>query len=150
MARDRAALERVLIDAGNFTPAEVGVALELIDAWLDKGEASDYYVHVLSDESALRGYVCFGPTPMTDGTFDLYWIAVDASTRGRGFGQRLLQFVEDDVRKRKGRLLLIETSSQESYGGTQRFYEKAGYVVLARVADFYKPGDDKIIFGKRI
>ena len=98
----------------------------------------------------MRGYVCFGPTPLTMGTFDLYWIAVEAGFQGHGFGQTLVRFAEDNVRKRRGRILLIETSSQESYGGTQRFYERAGYAVMARVADFYKPGDDKIIFGKRL
>lgn len=149
-ARDRAPIASILRRAGNFTESEIAVALELVDAWLARGEASEYYVHVLRDEGTLRGYVCFGPTPLTEGTYDLYWIAVDAESQGRGFGQTLLRFVEDQVRERRGRLLLIETSSQESYGGTQRFYERAGYALMARVEDFYKPGDDKVIFGRRM
>lgn len=148
--QDRLAIANILGGTGNFAPVEIAVALELVDAWLSKGEASEYYVHVLEDGTAVHGYVCFGPTPLTIGTFDLYWIAVDAAAQGKGYGQMLVRFAEDDVRGRRGRLLLIETSSQESYGGTQRFYERAGYEVLARVADFYKPGDDKIIFGKKV
>lgn len=149
-ADDRVEILSILRRAGNFTPSEIDVALELVDAWLTRGEASDYYVHVLREDEAVRGYVCFGPTPLTQGTYDLYWIAVDAESQGMGFGQTLLRFVEEQVRQRRGRLLLIETSSQESYGGTQRFYERAGYTVMARVSDFYKLGDDKVIFGKTV
>lgn len=88
--------------------------------------------------------------PLTDGTYDLYWIAVDPQTQGSGYGRALLRFAEDDVLQRGGRLLLIETSSQESYGATIRFYEKSGYPLVARIKGFYRPGDDKLIFAKEL
>lgn len=147
--RDRSAIEAILHGAGNFTPVEIETALELIDEWLHEGEASGYYVSVVEDGNDVRGYVCFGPVPLTDGTFDLYWIAVDSASQGRGYGQRLLQFSEDDVRRRGGRWLFIETSSQEAYGATQRFYERAGYALVARLPEYYRAGDDKLIFGKQ-
>jgi ribosomal protein S18 acetylase RimI-like enzyme len=103
-----------------------------------------------ADPREVRGFVCFGPAPLTDGTFDLYWIAVDPVFQGRGYGARLLRFAEDDVRRRGGRLLLIETSSQEAYGATTRFYERSGYGLVARIPEFYRAGDDKLIFAKRV
>ena len=155
VAGDREAVRRVLESAGNFAADEIAVALELVDEWLEDGEASGYLTFVLEESEGgappvVRGYVCVGPTPMTRGTYDLYWIAVDRASQGRGYGRTLLAFAEDEVARRGGRLLLIETSSQDTYGATVRFYERAGYALEARLRDYYKPGDDKLIFVKRL
>lgn len=149
---DRDAILDIVTRAGNFTAAEIDVAMELVDECLADGEESGYLTHVLADAGAareVRGYVCFGPAPMTEGTFDLYWIAVDPDDQGRGFGQRLLGAAEVEVRARGGRLLLIETASQPAYAATIRFYERAGYTLGSRIVDYYRVGDDKLIFQKR-
>jgi ribosomal protein S18 acetylase RimI-like enzyme len=148
--RDREAVSGILDRVGNFSNQEQKIALELIDAWLSTGEASDYLCWVLHDEAGVRGYICVGPTPLTDGTFDLYWIAVDPSAQGRGYGQALTRLAEDEARARGGRLLLIETASQDTYAPTIRFYERAGYELVSRILDFYKVGDDKLTFAKRL
>jgi ribosomal protein S18 acetylase RimI-like enzyme len=154
VAADRSGVFRILENAGNFTPGEVAIALELIDEWLELGEHSGYLTYVLEsagDEgSAVLGYVSFGPTPLTESTYDLYWIAVDKSKHRGGVGKRLLKFAEDEVTRRGGKLLLIETSSQETYGGTIQFYEKTGYDLVGKIKDYYKPGDDKLIYVKRL
>ena len=154
-ARDRPAVTRILESVGNFTPSEIAIALELIDAWLATGESSDYYCLVLDtspdpDHIDVQGYVCYGPTPLTESTFDLYWIAVDRAAQGNGYGRRLIEATEQEVRRRHGSLLMIETSSQESYGSTIHFYERAGYALVARVPNFYRAGDDKLIFAKSL
>jgi ribosomal protein S18 acetylase RimI-like enzyme len=150
---DRSGVFRILENAGNFTPEEVAIALELIDEWLDLGEHSGYLTYVLETEAEdsreVLGYVCFGPTPLTQSTYDLYWIAVDKSKHRGGVGKRLMKFTEDEILRRGGRLLLIETSSQETYGGAIQFYERSGYELVGRVKEYYKPGDDKLIFAKR-
>lgn len=152
VAADRSGVFRILENAGNFTPEEVGTALELIDEWLELGEHSGYLTYVLESqgegESQVTGYVCFGPTPLTESTYDLYWIAVDKSKHRGGVGKRLLKFAEEEIARRGGRMLLVETSSQETYGGTVQFYEKTGYVMVGKIKDYYKPGDDKLIFMK--
>ena len=154
VAADRGGVFRILENAGNFTPEEVGTALELVDEWLELGEHSGYLTYVLESitegESEVYGYVCFGPTPLTESTYDLYWIAVDKSKHRGGVGKRLLKFAEDEVTRRGGKLLLIETSSQETYGGTIQFYEKTGYELVGKILDYYKPGDDKLIFMKKL
>lgn len=147
---ERGDIERIVRSTGNFSEAEIAVALELVDEWTNRGEGSGYIFAVVEDEGAIRGYACWGATPMTLGTYDLYWIAVEKSAHGRGYGRALLKFAEDDVRARGGRLLLIETSSQESYGGTRRFYDRAGYRLAASIPGYYKPGDDKLIFTKEV
>ena len=141
----------MVVAAGNFNKAEIETAAELVDEVLAKGDRSGYFIVVLESAEAspaVQGYACFGPTPLTDGVYDLYWIVVDPASQGKGFGRRLLQSVEARVQKRRGRKLLIETSSQESYAGTIRFYERSGYELAARIRDFYRVGDDKLIFSR--
>lgn len=154
VAADRSGVFRILESAGNFTPEEVATALELIDEWLELGEHSGYLTYVLEDqgeeESKVWGYVCFGPAPLTESTFDLYWIAVDKAKHRSGVGKKLLKFAEDEVLRRGGKLLLVETSSQETYGGTVAFYEKTGYDMVGKIKDYYKTGDDKLVFVKRL
>jgi ribosomal protein S18 acetylase RimI-like enzyme len=98
----------------------------------------------------VRGYVCFGPVPLTDGTWDLYWIAVDPDDQGRGLGRRLLAAAEAEIRSRGGRLLLIETASHAAYSATIAFYERSGYTLASRIADYYRVGEDKLVFEKRL
>ena len=147
---DREAVVKILERVANFSEQEQKIALELIDAWLKSGEASDYVCWVLTDAAGIRGYVCVGPTPLTDGTFDLYWIVVDPSAHGRGYGQALIELAENEARARGGRLLLIETASHDAYARTIRFYERAGYELVSTIRDFYKKGDDKLTFAKRL
>src|SRR5437868_1708032 len=154
VAADRGGVFRILENAGNFTPEEVATALELIDEWLELGEHSGYLTYVMESQSEenseVLGYVCFGPTPLTESTYDLYWIAVDKSKHRAGVGKRLLKFAEEEIVRRGGKMLLVETSSQETYGGTIQFYEKTGYVLVGKIKEYYKPGDDKLIFAKRL
>lgn len=146
-AADRPQIEALLRASHNFTPSEVATALEVIDEAL--GGDPEYIVNVLAN-GQISGYECHGPVPLTDGTFDLYWIVVDPRAQKRGFGRLLLRAAEEDVVRRGGRLLLIETSSQESYAPTINFYKRNGYRVEATVHDFYRPGDDKLIFAKTL
>src|SRR3954470_547941 len=154
VAADRSGVFRILENAGNFTPGEVAIALELIDEWLELGEHSGYLTYVLEAQGAegaeVLGYVSFGPTPLTESTYDLYWIAVDKSKHRGGVGKRLLKFAEEEIARRGGSMLLVETSSQETYGGTIQFYEKTGYELVGKIKEYYKPGDDKLIFMKKL
>jgi ribosomal protein S18 acetylase RimI-like enzyme len=150
---DRSPIEEMVVSSGKFTPVEIAVAMELVDEALTRGEASGYIVAVLEEgehRPPVQGYVCYGLTPLTDGVYDLYWIVVDPASQGKGFGRRLLDFVERDVVRRGGRMLLIETSSQQTYDATIRFYQRSGYEVAARIKNFYRIGDDKLVFSKEL
>ena len=149
--RDRERIHEILIATGRFTDEEVLCAIELVDISFQHPEKGEYIVHVAtSADGMIQGYVCYGPTPLTDGVYDLYWIAVDPRRQGQGYGQILLKFVENEVRRLQGRMLLIETSSKESYGPTMRLYERSGYDEISRIKDFYRIEDDKVVFCKRL
>jgi ribosomal protein S18 acetylase RimI-like enzyme len=150
-AADRQRIEEILISTARFTPQEIGWAMELVDLAAGRTPRGEYEAHVLEDQGGrVQGYVLFGPTPMAEGVFDLYWIAVDPSQQGQGCGQMLLRFVENEVRSQSGRMLLIETSSKRSYAPTVRFYQRAGYVEISRIKDFYRIEDDKVVFSKSL
>lgn len=149
-ARDREKLAALLRGVENFNENEVGVALELIDGAI-KGPESEYFALVAEDESgALGGYILYGPTPMTEAAWDLYWVAVEHARRGKGIGKRLTRAFEQVVRDRGGKIIRIETSSVESYGGTLEFYLRENYVIISQIEDFYKKGDDLITLVKRL
>jgi ribosomal protein S18 acetylase RimI-like enzyme len=149
-AADRPAVAEIVARVGNFNPGEIGVALELIDIYLRDEDQKDYRIEVAENEECrVCGYVCWGATPLTKGTYDLYWIATHPDVQGSGYGQALMEFVERRVDEERGRLLVLETSSKESYGNTVRFYRRFGYEEASRIRDFYDAGDDKITFVKR-
>src|SRR5439155_23902065 len=94
------------------------------------------------------GFVYFAPAPMTLGSWHLWWIVVRKETQAKGLGGQMLRFVEDEIRRREGRVLFIETSSQPIYEPTRRFYLKHDYEQHAVLRDFYAAGDDMVIFRK--
>ncbi len=153
--KDRDRIHEILVSTSRFTADEVRCAMDLVDEGLEHPERGEYLVHVLEDPDSgpkkmIQGYVCFGATPLADGVFDLYWIAVDPKQQGQGFGQLLLRFVENEVRRQRGRMLLIETSSKETYAPTLRFYQRSGYDEISRIKDFYRIEDDKVVFCKKL
>jgi ribosomal protein S18 acetylase RimI-like enzyme len=145
----------------------VSCAIELLEAALARAEGNTYEALVITGEEdeqeeeqeqggdgpghpRLLGYVCFGATPMTQATFDLYWIIVAAEARGRGVGRQLLEATERHLAARGARILRVETSSLEGEGGAARFYDRAHYVRSGVIAGFYRPGDDLITFTKTL
>src|SRR5439155_26143744 len=99
---------------------------------------------------SILGYAYYAPTPMTDRTWQLWWIAVTKQTQAKGIGSKLLKYVEDDIRSKRGRILLIETSSLPHYDPTRKFYLKHGYEQEAIMRDYYADGDNLVVFRKRL
>ncbi len=151
-AADAGAVEEILLSARAFTPAEIEVAKELVLEHAAKGAAaSGYHFLLTGDGGRVEGYICYGPDACSDGgAWHLYWIAVHASTRGRGLARRLLAEACARVRAAGGRALYAETSSTPPYAAARGFYEHGGFELEARVRDFYRPGDDKLIYTLRL
>lgn len=138
-------------NAGVFKPTEVATVAEIWSEYLREGpEGSGYYLIVYRESGELLGYACYGPHPLTERTFDLYWIAVDRAHRGRGIGLELLQAVEAGVRILDGRMITVETSGTPEYAPARHVYTSAGYQDEACLKDFYSPGDDLVIYTKHI
>lgn len=142
----RARLESLVRGTGLFREAEIRTAIELLDEALDGDD--DYRFLGAFDGDELVGYACFGPTPDTLGTFDLYWIAVERSRQGTGVGTQLVSAIEQQLSADGGRLIVVETSSRAEYEPTRAFYEARGYSRTATIAGYYAPSDDLVIYVK--
>ncbi|HEV7992105.1 MAG TPA: GNAT family N-acetyltransferase [Gemmatimonadaceae bacterium] len=155
---DRERIAELLVSTRVFSRDEIAVALELFDVGIHKQERAgaddanvpDYEFTGAFEGERVLGYACVGPTPATEGTFDLYWLAVDPAAQGKGIGRALVRGVERDLRARGARLLLVETSSRPDYENTRAFYARCGYTEAARIRDFYAPADDRIMLTTRL
>ncbi len=147
---DKPSIMQILHSTPEFKPSEVAVAEEVIDSYLRDSLGSGYYILVAEADSTVTGYICYGPTPLTEGTWDLYWEAVTREKRGQGIGGILMESAEKAIMRAGGRLAIIETSSTPAYEKTRQFYTSHGYEIIARIPDFYTPGDDKLILQKRL
>jgi ribosomal protein S18 acetylase RimI-like enzyme len=145
---DRQTVLSFLSDTGFFRPDEIDIAREVLDAALAEGPQGHYQSFVAEVNGETVGWICYGPTPCTMGTYDIYWIGVSPAWQGKGVGKALMAFGEQEIRDRGGRLFVVETSGRESYTPTRRFYEALGYDTAASIPDFYGPGDPRVIFTK--
>jgi D-alanine-D-alanine ligase len=147
---DRETVGRLVRATGFFSEAEIGIAVELVEERLAKGDASGYCFLFAEEGDRLLGYACFGPIRGTVRCFDLYWIVVDPGKQGRGIGRTLMTASEQLMDERGARLIYADTSSRPQYEPTRAFYLACGYRQEAVLADFYAPGDGKVIFVKSL
>lgn len=149
-ATDVELLHALLVATEVFTHEEIAIALELMHTALNNSHQRDYLVAVYDnpEEGGVLGYYCIGPTPATVSTYDLYWIATHPMVHGKGIGRALLAHAEDLIRSFGGTLVIAETSSTPRYDKTRTFYINAGYTELARIRDYYRPGDSLVVYGK--
>lgn len=144
-------LTRILTDTDIFRKDEIDVAVELMEIVVEEPEQKDYIMRTYVDEeNVVRGYYCVGSTLMTEGTFDLYWIAVDPHVQRRGIGKELLGHCEATLKSMAGRLIVVETSSLTKYKPTRTFYENQKYHETARIRNYYSVDDDLVIYTKRL
>jgi GNAT superfamily N-acetyltransferase len=150
-ADDLEAIRAIVASTDMFYPEEIDMAVALAEACVEDGpEESGYHAYVAFDGGEPVGYICFGPTALTQGTFDLYWLVVDKKTQGRGFGKELVRFVSRTVRSQGGRLVIAETSGRPDYQPTRAFYDRSGFTVVGDVPDFYREGDARITYMLRV
>jgi len=145
---DHQAVRALVESTGFFSPAEILVAVELVDERMAKGDASGYHFVFAEAEGRLLGFSCYGPIPATAASFDLYWIVVRKERQRSGIGRALLAESERRIRAAGGRRIYADTSSRPQYAPTRAFYEKHAYHQAAHLEDFYAPGDGKVIYLK--
>jgi ribosomal protein S18 acetylase RimI-like enzyme len=143
-AGDPARLRKLVQATGVFSTQEARVAGELATTTLDGTET---YRWLLAErDGELLGYTCFDRIPLTKASFDLYWIAVLPQSRGSGLATELLTRTTKLIKAGRGAQVFAETSSRPPYNPACAFYRKSGFEEVARFADFYEPGDDKLVF----
>jgi ribosomal protein S18 acetylase RimI-like enzyme len=143
-AADRPPVHDTLVRSGAFHEEEIRVAMEMFDS----GLAGDYSLLGIETGGHLRAYACFGKATLTVTSWYLYWFCVHPSVQGTGLGQELERAVEELVSHSGGERLVLETGGRPDYERSRRFYERAGFTECGRVPDFYRPGDDCVVYCK--
>ncbi len=141
---------RFLDASGFFRPDELAIAREVLEEALAKGPCGHYQSFTAELDRRAVGWVCYGPTPCTVGTFDIYWLGVTPDLQGRGLGKALVSHAETLIAESGGRLAIVETSGRKTYDPTRGFYSRMGYRQAANIPNFYAPQDDKVVYIKHL
>jgi ribosomal protein S18 acetylase RimI-like enzyme len=149
-ASDRGAVRRLVAETGVFSETEVGWAVEVVDAALDRGPAAGYHFLFADGAGELEGFTCFGPIEGTANRFDLYWIAVSRIAQGKGTGRKLLTESMAAARALNATHMFIDTSTRPDYAPAHALYEALGFQQMGTLVDFYADGDGKALFGRRL
>lgn len=150
---DKAAVLALVAETDFFSEEEERIAAELVEETLSRGRDSGYefvFADMPGTPGKLLGYTCFGPIPETTSSYDLYWIAVSPRHQGKGLGGNLMRETERLARESRATQMFIDTSGREQYAPTREFYERMGYQKASTIENFYAPGDDKVIYLKRL
>lgn len=129
-----------------FSPEETACVAELLQDYYQKDDHNGYHFLTALHDERVAGFACYGPTPLTRGTYDLYWISVAKEYKNKGIGRLLIQQVVKRIQAHNGRLLLADTSGRKAYAPTRAFYERLGFALASRIRDFYAPGDDLVVY----
>ncbi len=146
---DSAGIIALAISSGLFPPDATAEVAEVL-AGYHSGNLGPDHIWVTDDDNGPVGVAYYAPERMTDGTWNLYMIAVQPDRQRQGRGSAMLRHVEQALMARGARLLLVETSGLASFERTRAFYRKSRYDEEARIRDFYRAGDDKIVFRKAL
>jgi ribosomal protein S18 acetylase RimI-like enzyme len=149
--RDRDRILSITRAVGVFTGEDVGCVDELLETYLHKANQQEYYFLVACDgPDQVLGYTAYGPTPLTQGTYDMYWLAVAPEAQGRGLAKLLFLTAEEELVAAGARLIVLETSGTPEYAPARGMYKRLGYAGGVAVPDFYRPGDDLMIYYKHL
>jgi len=140
---DREDIESMLVECGAFSEEEVRAAMEIFDSM-------EFTLLGAEIDGKLAGYVCLDRIALTRSTWHVYWLCVHPAMQRRGIGGALVEHAAGFARRGGGERLVLETSGRPDYEGARRFYEKTGFQVVGRIADYYKAGDDCIYYCKLI
>lgn len=148
---DIESVRQVVASTGFFHDYEIDVAVEIVEEYLEKGASCGYRFVFLDDENGnLIAYSSFGEIGCTRKRYDIYWLAVMNTFRGKGIGRKVMLETESQIAAEGGEIAYVETSSREQYLPTRQFYEKLNYTREAEIKDFYDNGDSKVIYSKKI
>lgn len=135
--------------SGLFDPNQTDDLAQMLDKhFRDRNETQDIWLTDYDNEPVGIAYVA--PERMTEGTWNLYLIAVHPDRQKQGRGKALLSYVEQMLMERGERILLVETAGTDDFEYVREFYRKNGYEEEARIREFYTAGIDKIVFRKAL
>ena len=138
---------KIVLDSCELFPPEY--LDEMISDYFNNAETEDIWFTFLIDEKPIAIGYCI-PEKLTEGTYNLLAIGVSQNAQRKGVASAMMEYIEQQLKQKKGRLLLVETSSDEAQIAARKLYQKIGYKQVAVIDDFWKDGEDKIVFLKQL
>lgn len=136
-----------VLDSSELFPSEY--LDDLISDYFNNKDTTDiWFTYIDTNRPIALGYCA--PEKLTNGTYNLYAIAVRKELQGQGIGKKMMNYIEKLLTDNGNRVLIVETSSMDHYALTRKFYNKLGYRQEAVISDFWNDGEDKVIFWKKL
>ena len=136
-----------VVDSSELFPSEY--LDEMISDYFNNPNTQDiWFTHIDNNKQVAIGYCA--PEKLTDGTYNLLAIGVSQDSQRKGVASEMMKYIEQLLKNKDGRILIVETSSDDAQIGARNFYQKIGYIQAAVIKDFWKDGEDKIVFWKKL
>lgn len=136
------------IDSTELFPSEL--LDEMIDDYLHNSNSQDIWITSIDEKNTPISVAFCAPEKLTEGTYNLYAIAVHKNHQGKGVGADMMRYLENRLSESNQHLLIVETSSLPTFELTRQFYVQLEYHQEAIIRNFYSKGDDKVIFIKQL
>jgi ribosomal protein S18 acetylase RimI-like enzyme len=136
-----------IVDSSELFPSEY--LDEMISDYFNNKETQDIWCTYIDKNKPIAVGYCV-PEKLTDGTYNLLAIGVSKDFQRKGVASEMMKYIEQLLKKSNGRILIVETSTDDAQFGARTFYQKIGYTKAAVIKDFWKDGEDKIVFWKRL
>lgn len=133
-----------------FEPSQTDELSQMLTDYHQAGSGTRDVWLTDDDDGNLVSVAYFAPERMTEGTWNLYLIAVHPSRQRQGRGKAMLDHVVDSLALRSERILLVETSGTEDFDYVRKFYRNNGFTEEARIREFYAADIDKIVYRMRL
>lgn len=146
---DRARIADLLQATGGYTDEDIAAATAMVATTLS---GADTYRFLFAEDRAgtLLGYTCHDRAPQSAISWELYGIAVLPRLARTALPGQLIERTDEMARKKRARQVFVELSSREAFARARAFYENSGFVEMARFADFYQEGEDKLVLRKSL
>ena len=138
---------KTVLDSSQLFPSHL--LDDMIDDYFSNMAATDIWFTMLHDEKPISIGYC-APERLTEGTYNLYAIAVRKDHQGKGIGKKMMAYIEKLLLDQHQRILIVETSGKPEFELTRTFYLKCNYIQQAVIPEFYDTGDDKVVFWKKL
>ena len=135
---------------GLFKPNELEELNGMLSAYFEASLMGHHKWLTDEEDGELIGVAYYAEETFAYGVFNLLLIGVHRDRQREGRGTKLLHYVEQELRERGERILIVETSGLDSFAATRAFYKKNGYDEEARIREYYNLGEDKIVFRKAL
>lgn len=122
---------------------------EMISDYFNNPDTQDiWFTYIDGSKTVAIGYCV--QEKFTDGTYNLLAIGVSEDSQRKGIASEMMKYIEQLVKHKDGRVLIVETSTDDAQIGARKFYKQIGYTQEAVIRDFWKDGEDKIVFWKKL